>query len=140
MSRPNVTDVPGVSDARRFPRLGVIRLGVKVPATKDKKEHPKNIPYFVLPEELEKVYGKECSELPVMLPVDDERIVFPVSMRYYGSGKGLKCQGDGKGHGYRYHDDRTLVNILNNNTFICRNPQLGYEEECGGTSINNNGE
>ena len=32
------------------------------------------------------------------------------------------------------HDDRTLVNILNNNTFICRNPQLGYEEECGGTS------
>jgi len=37
------------------------------------------------------------------------------------------------------HDDRTLVNILNNNTFICRNPQLGYEEECGGPSINNNG-
>ena len=28
------------------------------------------------------------------------------------------------------HDDRSLVRILNNNTFICRNPQLGYEEEC----------
>ena len=33
------------------------------------------------------------------------------------------------------HDDRTLVNMLNNNTFICRNPQLGYEEECGGTTL-----
>ena len=32
------------------------------------------------------------------------------------------------------HDDRTLVRILNNNTFICRQPQLGYEEECGKTS------
>jgi len=35
------------------------------------------------------------------------------------------------------HDDRCLVRILNNKTFICREPQLGYEEECGGTSNNN---
>ena len=28
----------------------------------------------------------------------------------------------------------TLVQILDANTFICREPQLGYEEECGGTS------
>ena len=33
------------------------------------------------------------------------------------------------------NDDRTLVKILDENTFICRNPQLGYEEECGGTSL-----
>ena len=33
------------------------------------------------------------------------------------------------------HDDRTLVKILDNKTFICRNPQLGYEEQCGDTSI-----
>ena len=33
------------------------------------------------------------------------------------------------------HDDRSLVKILDDNTFICREPQLGYEEECGGTSI-----
>ena len=26
------------------------------------------------------------------------------------------------------NDDRTLVKILDNKTFICRNPQLGYEE------------
>lgn len=34
------------------------------------------------------------------------------------------------------NDDRTLTKILNNNTYICREPQLGYEEECGGTSAN----
>lgn len=33
-------------------------------------------------------------------------------------------------------DDRSLVRILNKNIFICREPQLGYEEECGGTSNN----
>ena len=33
------------------------------------------------------------------------------------------------------NDDRALVRIFNINTFICRNPQLGYEEECGGTSL-----
>jgi hypothetical protein len=33
------------------------------------------------------------------------------------------------------NDDRTLVKILDENIFICRNPQLGYEEECGGTSL-----
>jgi hypothetical protein len=33
------------------------------------------------------------------------------------------------------NDDRSLVKILDENIFICRNPQLGYEEECGGTSL-----
>lgn len=34
------------------------------------------------------------------------------------------------------NDDKALVKILNKNTFIAREPQLGYEEECGSTSLN----
>ena len=33
------------------------------------------------------------------------------------------------------HDDRTLVKIFNKNTFLCREPQLGYEECCGGYTV-----
>lgn len=31
-------------------------------------------------------------------------------------------------------DDVMMTYLLNNNTYICKNPQLGYEEECGGST------
>jgi hypothetical protein len=33
------------------------------------------------------------------------------------------------------HEDRILVRILNNKSFVCKQPQLGYEEQCEGTSF-----
>ena len=51
-----ITRIPGLSDRRRLPRLGSIRLGIKV---KNKKgiEYPKETEYFVCPDEVKKVFG-----------------------------------------------------------------------------------
>jgi hypothetical protein len=95
------------STARRMPRLGRIRLGIKVqkvhkgtgqPIVKDGKpiEYPKETPYFVVPEEVARVYGDQPTELDVMLPHDDPEIIFPQKLAWYGSTRGLKCHGNGQ--------------------------------------------
>lgn len=83
-----------ISTARRLPRLGKIRLGLKKVSAKSGKEYPTETDYFVVPPEVAAVYGDKPKELDVMFPVDDEEIVFPQALEYYGSSKGLKCQGN----------------------------------------------
>jgi hypothetical protein len=90
-----ITRIKGLSEKRRLPRLGKIRLGLKVKNTKG-KEYPKEVPYLVVPPEVQAVYGEKPTEIDVMLPLDDLDAVFPVSYKFYGSGKGLKCNGDGE--------------------------------------------
>ena len=34
------------------------------------------------------------------------------------------------------YDDTIFMYISNKNTFICRNPQLGYEKQQGGSTTN----
>ncbi len=91
---PKVTRIKGLSDRRRLPRLGVIRLGLKV--QKGDKTYPKETEYFVVPPEVEKIYGKEPKELDIMLPINEIDSVFPQAYKMYGSSKGLVCQGDGE--------------------------------------------
>ncbi|MFA5706367.1 MAG: hypothetical protein WDA41_08445 [Candidatus Neomarinimicrobiota bacterium] len=90
-----ITRIKGLSDKRRLPRLGRVRLGIKVANSKG-VTYPKEVPYFVVPDEVKAVYGDKPTELDVMLPLDDIDTVFPVSYKFYGSGKGLKCNGDGE--------------------------------------------
>lgn len=103
------TKVKGISDRRRMPRLGKIRLGVRVrnmgkdPATCECKgagcfrcTHPSDVPYFVVPPEVQKVYGEKPTSLDVMFPLNDPSAVFPQAYKYYGSGRGLKCMGNGE--------------------------------------------
>lgn len=100
------TEIKGLSEEARLPRVGKIRLGLKVPhATRkvmDPETHkqvpvtyPKEVPYFVVPEEVAEVYGPEPRELDILLPVNDRRIIFPQSYRMYGRA-GLKCSGNGE--------------------------------------------
>jgi len=91
-----ITRIKGLSDKRRLPRLGKIRLGIKKKSSKTGAEYPAETPYFVVPPEVQKVYGDKPTEIDVMLPLDDLDSVFPVSYKFYGSGKGLKCNGDGE--------------------------------------------
>jgi hypothetical protein len=90
-----ITRIKGLSDKRRLPRLGRLRLGIKVANNKG-VTYPKEVPYFVVTDEVKKVYGEKPTELDVMFPLDDIDTVFPVSYKYYGSSKGLKCNGDGE--------------------------------------------
>lgn len=90
-----ITTIKGLSDRRRLPRLGRIRLGLKA-VTPSGKEYPKEVEYFVVPDEVRKVYGPKPTEIDIMLPLNDINSVFPCAYKHYGSGKGLKCSGDGE--------------------------------------------
>jgi len=91
--------IKGLSDQLRLPRLGKIRLGEKVEkVTKQGKkvEYPRSLDYFVVPEEVKKVYGDKPRQLDIMFPTNDEEAIFPQYYKRYGSQKGLICKGDGK--------------------------------------------
>jgi len=82
----------GISDFKRLPRLGKIKLGKK---DESRKGAPVQTRYFVCPEEIQKIYGPEPTELDIMFPLNDTEIVFPQYMKLYGK-TGLKCKGDGR--------------------------------------------
>ena len=93
--RQKFTRINGLSSIRRLPRLGKIRLGVKKVSTKTGKEYPSETDFFVCPTEIKKVIGDEPKELNIMFPLNDPEALFPQCYKWYGSGKGLKCKGDG---------------------------------------------
>ena len=87
--------IKGLSDAtRRLPRLGKFHLGVKVRDKSGKGEHPQATDYFVVPEELKKFLPDKPTELPIMIPTDDDEIWCPQYFKRYSS-RGLTCRGDG---------------------------------------------
>ena len=87
--------IEGLSDRRRLPRLGIIRLGLKAKNAKG-VEYPKEMDYFVCPPEVQKVYGEKPKELDVMIPCENIESCFPQYYKMYGSTFGLKCRGNGK--------------------------------------------
>lgn len=119
--RSQFTRIKGVSDRRRLPRLGKIRLGLrvknKIPSTKCRCgpnegcfycTHGVETTYFVVPEEVALVYGKNPVKLDVRFPMDDLDICFPQFYGWYGSSKGLKCSGDGE-RALRYNEDKKIM-------------------------------
>jgi hypothetical protein len=103
--------IKGISEVRRLPRLGKIRLGVKAVSQKTGNEYPQETDYFVCPDEVNKVYKKEfpdghITELDVMFPINDPEVVFPQAYKFYGSSKGLKCIGNGE-TAMRFNEDKS---------------------------------
>ena len=88
--------IKDISDRRRLPRLGKIRLGVKMVSRKTGKEYPKEVDYFVVPPEVEKIYGPAPKELDVMFPLNEIEAIFPQRLVWYGQSRGAKCIGDGE--------------------------------------------
>lgn len=93
--RQKIQQIKGVSDLRRLPRLGKIRLGIKQ-RSRSGQEHPVELGYFVSPPEVQKVYGEQPKELLIMFPVEDVTQIFPQAYKWYGANAGLKCKGDGE--------------------------------------------
>lgn len=91
--------IKGLSDIRRLPRLGKIRLGIKLqkkyPDTGKVVEYPKEVDYFVCPPEVQAVYGERPKALEVMFPPADETRFFPQQYKAYVH-QGLRCRGDGE--------------------------------------------
>jgi hypothetical protein len=84
--------IKGWSDGQpRLPRLGNIALGEKT-----EKGTPVALDYFVVPPEVQQVYGPTPRELDVVLPSDDIETVMPCYLKRYGKQFGLICRGDGE--------------------------------------------
>ncbi|SMB96818.1 hypothetical protein SAMN00808754_1670 [Thermanaeromonas toyohensis ToBE] len=83
--------IKGWSDVVRIPRLGTIALGEK-----DDRGTPRSLDYFVVPPEVQEVYGPQPRELDIILPSDDLETVFPAYLKRYGDQFGLICRGDGE--------------------------------------------
>ena len=86
--------IEGLSNRRRLPRAGTIRLGIKKTHETSKKEYPCEVDYFVCPHLVQMKYGPKPKELVIMFPVEDELIFFPQFYNCYGKGI-LLCRGDG---------------------------------------------
>jgi len=99
--------IKGLSETRRLPRMGKLRLGVMVESP-GKNSYPKEVKHFILdpavanPEEHKKLidifeskYGKEPTSIDIMFPVADLEHIFPQYYKSYGSGSLMKCKGDG---------------------------------------------
>jgi len=89
--------IKGLTEKRRLPRIGKIKLGIMLEKKKGNKtvSYPKEVDYFVCPEVVRKTYGEEPKELLIMFPVEDEEIFFPQWYNCYQGGV-LSCKGDGE--------------------------------------------
>ena len=90
--------IKGLSEIRRLPRLGKIRLGIKLVHTRpdgSTVEYPKEVDYFVCPPEVQALYGEKPKSLEVMFPPADETRFFSQQYKAYVQ-QGLRCRGDGE--------------------------------------------
>lgn len=76
---------------RRVPRLGKIRLGDR----SGTNGAPVNKPFFVCPEEVQAIYGREPTELRIVFLSDDEEVIASSYYRAYNASNGLVCRGTG---------------------------------------------
>ncbi|MDD5701031.1 MAG: hypothetical protein PHU23_03180 [Dehalococcoidales bacterium] len=91
-----MSPIAGLSEHRRLPRIGKIRLGIKVPNAKDDGEHAKAVDYFVLPENLKPFFPEEkLTQIPIMIPVEDDEVWCSQYYKCYSSYRGCTCRGDG---------------------------------------------
>lgn len=118
---PSITRVKGISERRRLPRLGKIRLGVKVQSkNKPGVTYPRETDFFVCEDpKIRKIFGEEPKELEIMFPVNSLDIIFPQAYTMYGSTKGIKCKGDGE----------TAVRLDDNGNWIERTCPCEYLEQ-----------
>jgi len=85
--------IKGVSDIRRLPRLGKVRLGIKETSTKTGNPYPKAVDYFVCDDRVKAIYGEKPKELKILFPIDEEPQQW---LRCYSFTRGLICKGDGE--------------------------------------------
>ena len=125
------TSIKNLSDRRRLPRLNKIRLGFKI--KKGTSEYPAELPFFLLPAEVASLYGFKTAEdalakakemgctredvlnfirgnynrmaesIEIMFPINSIEVVMPAAYKYFGSSRGVKCQGNGE-YAYRSAD------------------------------------
>lgn len=87
------TRIKGISERKRLPIIGKIRLGVRVNGRNGM--YPQDTPYFIVPPEVAAKYGNKPTALDVIFMLNDEIRMFPQALKMY-SASGLKCIGNGE--------------------------------------------
>ena len=114
MTPPVPSGIRGLSEERRTPRIGKVRLGVRELNKKpcrshtrsggelscDRCTHPVMTDHFVFPNDaavrqLAAMFGDSCIELPVAFPSDDPADFARRNLEMWGPGT-LKCRGNGE--------------------------------------------
>ena len=90
-----MSPIKGVSEIRRMPRLGKIRLGIKKISGRTENPYPVATDYFVVPEEIKTHVGEKPTKLSIMFPTEDQREFAIQWLRCYSFTQGLICRGDG---------------------------------------------
>jgi len=83
-----------VSNVRRIPRIGKIRLGIKV-EPEGKNPYPRATDYFVVPDEIKEYTGNMPKKLNIMFPTEKAEEFAQQWLRCYSFTQGLVCRGDG---------------------------------------------
>jgi hypothetical protein len=88
-----MSPIKDVSDIRRMPRLGKIRLGIKVQG--DKNPYPQATDYFVVPPTITEYVGQKPRTLTIMFPSDNPEDFAPQYLKCYSYSQKLVCKGNG---------------------------------------------
>jgi len=95
--------IKGLSEIRRLPRIGKIRLGVKN-RNQQGVQYPSAVDYFVFEdkntpkevlEKIKNLYGEKPRKLMIKFFSNDLEQIFPQFLKYYSKGQ-LICRGDGE--------------------------------------------
>lgn len=90
-----MSPIEGVSEIRRMPRLGKIRLGIKRISDRTQNPYPVATDYFVVPDEIKKHVGEKPNKLNIMFPTEKVEEFAQQWLRCYSFTQGLVCKGDG---------------------------------------------
>lgn len=91
-----MSPIRGLTESRRWPRLGKIHLGIKKQSVKSGAFYPSATDYFVVPPEVAEVVGEKPTELPILFPNEDDEKFASQFYRSYSMTRGLVCRGDGE--------------------------------------------
>ena len=90
-----MSPIKGISEIRRMPRLGKIRLGIKQISPRTENPYPVATDYFVVPDGIKEYVGDNPKMLKIMFPVEDPKEFAIQWLRCYSFTQGLVCKGDG---------------------------------------------
>jgi len=87
--------IKDVSDIRRMPRRGKVRLGIKV-KPEGKNPYPRATDYFVIPDDIKQHLGDKPKQLNMMFPTEKVDECAQQWLRGYSFTQGLVCKGNGR--------------------------------------------
>ena len=89
-----MSPIKDLSEIRRMPRLGKVRLGIKV-EPEGKNPYPRATDYFVVPDEIKKIVGGKPKRLNIIFPTEEVDKFAQQWLRCYSLTQGLVCKGNG---------------------------------------------